>query len=70
MRVRNNPLVLKCDLGPRVAAVTVDVNGVPVAVVNTQIETDPEARREARAALAAAGFNQQSIREVLDGVRH
>jgi hypothetical protein len=53
----------------RVAAFTADVNGSPIAVVNSLARRDPVVREEAAGALAAAGFDADTIHEVLYGVR-
>lgn len=70
MSSRCRAVVVVADLqSPRVAAFTADLNGSPVAVVNSLARHDPAVREEAERALAAAGFDAETINEALYGIR-
>jgi hypothetical protein len=67
---RCRAVVLLADLGsPNVAAFTAELRGVPVVVVNQLARSDPAVGQEAARVLAAAGVEEESIREVLNGIR-
>jgi len=53
----------------KVAVVIADMSGSPIAVVNALAKYDPVVREEAASALAAAGFDADTINEVLNGLR-
>lgn len=62
-------VVVLADLkSPRVAAVTADINGSPVAVVNSRARVDPVIREEAARALEDAGVDAVTIHEVMNGI--
>lgn len=70
MSTRCRAVVVVADLKtPRVAAFIADMNGTPVAVVNSLARRDPVVREEAASALAAAGVDAETIYEVLHGIR-
>jgi hypothetical protein len=64
-------VIVISDLETRhVAAFTADMDGSPVAVVNSLARVDPVVREEAMRALAAAGIDAATIHEVLaNGIR-
>lgn len=70
MPARCRAVVLVGDLGSaNVATFTVDLQGIPVVVVNQLARSDPEVRQEAARVLAAAGVEEETIHEVLNGIR-
>jgi len=64
-----NPRVFTANLGPKVAAVTAQIDGEPAAVVNTQAAYDMTLRREAAWALLCVGLDAGLILGALHGIR-
>ncbi|MEU7074688.1 hypothetical protein AB0B30_32725 [Streptomyces narbonensis] len=61
--------VITANLGAKVAAFTCNINGRPVAVINTEAAHHPELRTQAAFALAGAGLDAGLILGALHGVR-
>lgn len=61
--------VLTGNLGPRVAAFTTRIDGRPVAVINTEVRTNPELRTQAAFALVGAGLDAGLILGAIHGIR-
>jgi hypothetical protein len=60
---------ITADLGPNVAALTCQIDGRPVAVINTATAHNPTMRTQAAAALLYAGMDAGLILGALHGVR-
>jgi hypothetical protein len=61
--------IVCADLGPHVAALTAQIDGLPTAVVNTAVGRDTVMRHQAVGALLGAGFDSGAIIGALYGVR-
>jgi hypothetical protein len=61
--------VIAANLGRGIAALTLRIDGRPVAVINTEAARHPELRTEAAYALAGAGLDAGTILGALHGIR-
>ncbi|MFD3535193.1 hypothetical protein [Streptomyces sp. NPDC058664] len=61
--------VLTGNLGPKVAAFTIRIDGRPVAVINSEASTNPELRTQAAFALIGAGLDAGLVLGAIHGVR-
>lgn len=61
--------VASADLGPNVAAITLQIDGQPAAVINTAAAHDMTLRRQAAWALLCVGLDVGLIIGALHGIR-
>jgi hypothetical protein len=64
-----NAFVTVADLGPKVAALTCQIEGRPAAVINSAARDDPAMRAHAACALVSIGLDAGSIMGALNGIR-
>ena len=67
--MREQPVVVTANLGPKVAAFTTHLDGKPVAVVNDAAGRSTTLRHQAVAALLGVGLDAGLILGALHGVR-